>query len=101
MKVSTDKSLSEAYHRLVNKASIPGFRKGKAPRAILEQHLGKGALLEDALDRLIPQLYKEAIESQEIKPIAEPQIEITQTAPVVLKAIVPLKPDYHEYRSYH
>lgn len=87
-----DKSLSEAYHRLVNKASIPGFRKGKAPRAILEQHLGKGALLEDALDRLIPQLYKEAIESQEIKPIAEPQIEITQTAPVVLKAIVPLKP---------
>ncbi|MBN2186035.1 MAG: trigger factor [Dehalococcoidia bacterium] len=95
-----DKSLSEAYHRLVNKASIPGFRKGKAPRAILEQHLGKGALLEDALERLIPQLYKEAIESQEIKPIAEPHMEITQTDPVVLKAIVPLKPtiklgDYH------
>lgn len=95
-----DKSLNEAYHRLVNKVSIPGFRRGKAPRAILEQHLGKGTLLEDALERLVPQLYKEAIESQEIEPIAEPQIEITQTDPPAFKAIVPLKPtiklgDYH------
>jgi len=98
-----DKSLSEAYHRLVNKVSIPGFRKGKAPRVILEQHIGKSTLLEDALERLIPQLYKQAIESQEIEPIAEPQIEIAQTEPVVFKAIVPLKPtvklgDYHGIR---
>ena len=39
-----DKSLNEAYHRLVNKVSIPGFRKGKAPRAILEQHIWKERL---------------------------------------------------------
>lgn len=95
-----DKSLSEAYHRLVNKVFIPGFRKGKAPRAILEQHIGRSALLENALERLIPQLYKQAIESQEIEPIAEPRIEIAQTEPVVFKAIVPLKPtvrlgEYH------
>ena len=98
-----DNSLNEAYHRLVNKVSIPGFRKGKAPRAILEQHIGKSALLEDALERLIPQLYKEAIESQEIEPIAEPQIEITQTDPPVFKAIISLKPttklgDYHSIK---
>ena len=95
-----DKSLSEAYHRWVNKVSIPGFRKGKAPRAILQQHIGRSTLLEDALERLIPQLYKQAIESQEIEPIAEPRIEIAQTEPLVFKAIVPLKPtvklgDYH------
>jgi len=98
-----DKSLNESYHRLVNKVSIPGFRKGKAPRVILEQHLGKGKLLEDALERLIPQLYKEAIESQELEPIAEPQIEVVQTEPVIFKAIVPLKPtiklgDYHNLK---
>ncbi len=95
-----DKSLDEAYRHLVNEVSIPGFRKGKAPRAILVQHIGKKNLLEEALEHLVPQLYKQAIESQELEPIAEPQIEITQTEPVVFKAIVSLKPevklgDYH------
>jgi len=87
-----EKSLEGAYRHLVSKVSIPGFRKGKTPRAILEQHLGKGALLEEALERLIPQLYKQAVESEKIEPIAQPQIEITQTEPLVFKAIVPVKP---------
>jgi trigger factor len=98
-----DKSLDEAYHHLVNKVSIPGFRKGKAPRAVLVQHVGKKNLLEEALEHLIPQLYKQAIESQELDPIAGPEIEIIQTEPVVFKAIVPLKPevklgDYHSIK---
>jgi len=98
-----EKALDEAYHRLVSKVSIPGFRKGKTPRAILEQHLGKSTLLEEALERLIPQLYKQAIESEKIEPIAQPQIEITQNEPLVFKAIVPLKPtvelgDYHSIK---
>jgi trigger factor len=95
-----DKSLDEAYHHLVNEVSIPGFRKGKAPRAILVQHIGKKNLLDEALEHLIPQLYKQAVESQKLEPIAGPQIEITQNEPVVFKAIVSLKPevklgDYH------
>ena len=98
-----DKSLDEAYHHLVNEVSIPGFRKGKAPRAILVQHIGKKNLLDEALEHLVPQLYKQAIESQKLEPIAGPQIEITQTEPVVFKAIVSLKPevklgDYHSVR---
>jgi len=98
-----EKSLDEAYHRSVSKVSIPGFRKGKAPRAILEQHFGKSALLEDALERLIPQLYKQAIEWEKIEPIAEPQIEVTQSEPLLFKAIVPVRPivklgDYHSIR---
>ena len=60
-----DKSLDEAYHHLVKEVFIPGFRKGKAPRAILVQHIGKQSLLEEALEHLIPQLYKQAIEYQE------------------------------------
>jgi trigger factor len=88
-----DKSLNEAYHHLVNEVSIPGFRKGKAPRTILVQHVGKQSLLHEALEHLIPQLYKQAIESQELEPIAGPEIEIIQTEPLVFKAVVSLKPE--------
>jgi trigger factor len=88
-----DKSLNEAYHHLVNEVSIPGFRKGKAPRTILVQHVGKQSLLHEALEHLIPQLYKQAIESQELEPIARPEIEIIQTEPLVFKAVVSLKPE--------
>jgi trigger factor len=98
-----DKALDEAYHHLVREVSVPGFRKGKAPRAILEQHIGKRSLLEEAYEHLVPQLYKQAIESQDLKPIAEPELEITQTEPLIFKAIVSLKPevrlgDYHGMR---
>ena len=97
------KSLNEAYKKLVNKVSIPGFRKGKAPRVVLEQHIGKGALLDEALESLVPQLYRQAIESQKLEPVASPQLEIIQTEPVIIKAIVPLKPevklgDYHSIK---
>ena len=96
-----DKSLDEAYHRLVNEISIPGFRKGKAPRAILVQHIGKKSLLDEALEHLVPQLYRQAIESQNINPIAGPQIEIVQTEPLVFKATVSLQPEVKlgDYRS--
>ena len=98
-----NKAMDDAYRRLVNKISVPGFRKGKAPRFILEQHIGKGALLEEALEQLIPQLYKEAIDLQKIEPIERPQMEIIQTEPVVFKAVVPVKPtvelgDYHNLK---
>ncbi len=98
-----DKSLDEAYHHLVKEVSVPGFRRGKAPRVILEQHIGKGALLEEALEHLVPQLYKQAIQSKDLEPIAEPELEITQSEPLIFKAIVSLKPevklgDYHDIK---
>jgi len=90
--VEVEESLEEAYHRLVQRTKIPGFRKGKAPRAILERHIGKESLFEDALNNLAPKAYEKAIEEQEIEAIAQPQIEIAQTDPVIFKAIVPLRP---------
>jgi trigger factor len=98
-----DKSMDEAYHHLVKEVSIPGFRKGKAPRAVLVQHVGRQSLLDEALEHLIPQLYRQAIESQEIEPIARPEVEIIQTEPVIFKATVSLKPevklgDYHSIK---
>jgi len=87
-----EESLEMSYNRLVKKTNIPGFRKGKAPRAILERYIGKESLFEEALNNLVPQACEKAIKEQEIEAIAQPQIEIAQTDPVVFKAIVPLKP---------
>ena len=96
-----EKSLEESYRRLVRNANIPGFRKGKAPRAILERYIGRDSLLEDALNNLLPQAYEQAVKEQQIEAIATPSIEIAQTDPVVFTATVPLKPtiklgDYHQ-----
>ncbi len=98
--VEVEESLEKSYHRLVQKTRIPGFRKGKAPRVILERYIGRESLLEDTINNLLPQTYEKAIKEQEIEAIAQPQIEVTQTDPLVFKAIVPLKPkvelgDYH------
>jgi trigger factor len=95
-----EESLEESYHRLVRETDIPGFRRGKAPRAILERYLSRESLLEDALNNLLPKACKKAIEEQKLEAIASPSIEIAQTDPVIFKAIVPLRPtiklgDYH------
>jgi trigger factor len=90
--VEIDKYLDRAYSRLVKRVSVPGFRKGKAPRDILERHIGKDALFQEALEDLIPRVYKEALDEQKIDPIAQPQFELIKTEPLIFKAVVPLKP---------
>jgi len=95
-----EESLERSYYRLAKKTNIPGFRKGKAPRAILERYIGKESLLEDALNSLLPEAYERAIKEQEIEAFAQPHIEIAQTDPVIFKVAVPLTPtiklgDYH------
>ncbi len=87
-----EKSLDDSYRRLVKTARVPGFRRGKAPRDILERYVGKENLLEDALNNLVPRAYEDAIKEQDLEAIGQPQIEITQTEPVVFTAVVPLKP---------
>jgi len=87
-----DKYMEKAYHRLVHKVSVPGFRKGKAPRDVLERHIGRDALFKEALEDLIPETYEEALEEQKLEPIAQPQFELIQTEPLIFKAVVPLKP---------
>jgi len=98
-----EKSLSAAYHHLVTRIEVPGFRRGKAPRNMLERHIGRGALLEEAMEHLVPELLGKAIDEQKIEIIARPHIEITKIEPVVFKATVSLPPtvelgDYREIR---
>lgn len=97
-------SLDKAYRKLVKKANIPGFRKGKAPRTILEKFYGKKYLLEEALENLISDVYPNAVKETEIEPVDRPQVEIVQAEegkPVILKVKVEVKPEVElgEYKG--
>jgi trigger factor len=96
-----EEALQDSYKRLAQRAEIPGFRKGKAPRAIVERHLGRGRLVEEAVNKVVPQAYEQALKEQEIEPFAQPEIELTQADPVIFKATVPLEPtvELGDYRS--
>ncbi len=91
-----NQSLDKAYRKLVKKANIPGFRKGKAPRALLERFYGKEYLMDEALDNLLPDVYVEAVQETEIEPIDRPQVELVQAEegkPLIIKAKVEVKPE--------
>jgi len=99
-----EESLESSYRRLVKRVNVPGFRKGKAPRAVLERHVGQESLLNEALDEMLPRAYEKALKEQEIDAIAQPEIEVVQTDPVIFKAVVPLRPvvrlgDYHSIKD--
>ncbi len=98
-----EKALDRAYRRLVSKTRVPGFRPGKAPRAMLERYLGQDALLREALDRLVPEVYQEAARDEDVEPVDFPELEVVTTEPLVVKATVPVRPtvdlgDYGEVR---
>lgn len=93
--------LEHAYHDLVKKVVIPGFRKGKTPRAVLEQYVGKEGLQKEALEELVPELCIKIIDEQKLEVIAQPQVEILQNDPVVFKAIFSIRPSVElgDYRN--
>lgn len=71
-----EEGLAHAYRKVVKEVTIPGFRKGKAPRPILERQYGQGVLFEDAIDYLLPKLYDAAVEENEIRPVSQPDISL-------------------------
>lgn len=98
-----ERSLHKAYRRLVQRTAVPGFRKGKTPRSMLERHLGRDRLVREAIDILVPEAYNQAIEEQEIDAIDQPDIELLKDEPLAFKATVPVRPtvvlgDYHKLR---
>ncbi len=87
-----DEGLKQAYSHLVQKYNIPGFRKGKAPRPILEQYLGKQAFMEEAVEHMAPDAFEKACKEKDIHAIARPHIELGKMEPVIYKMTVPLEP---------
>ena len=99
-----DKALDRAYRRVAKRVVVPGFRKGKAPKAILQRHIGKGPILEEALDDLIPHAYAHAVASTGIEPIDHPHIgdvNIKEGEPLKFSVEVEIKPEVKtgDYRS--
>ncbi|MBN1327402.1 MAG: trigger factor family protein, partial [Candidatus Cloacimonetes bacterium] len=72
------KYMDKAYRELVAKVNVPGFRKGKTPRSVLEKHIGKDALMQEAIEHLIPDAYRKALEDENIEPIAQAEIDLVQ-----------------------
>ena len=83
-----------AYRRLVQRYVIPGFRRGKAPRMILERHIGAETLIQDDIEGLLERSVADAVEQQELEPIARPQVtDLESLDPITFRATVALRPE--------
>ncbi len=87
-----DSYLQRAYQRVSQKVKVPGFRPGKAPRAVVERVIGRESLLQEALEFMVPEATAKAIEQEAIEAGAQPDVELIGTDPVSIKATVPLLP---------
>ena len=89
-------ALNTAYNKNKNKISLPGFRKGKAPRAMVEKMYGKEVFFEDAANEIIPDAYAKAADESGLEIVSQPKIDVTQLEagkPFVFTATVALKPE--------
>lgn len=96
------KHMNAAARRVAQRVNIPGFRKGKAPRAILQNYVGKEYLVEEAMESLVPEAVGDAVRDQELSPFAPPRVNVEQTEPsVTIVATVPLQPSVvlSDYKS--
>ena len=90
------KGLDEAFVETKKKITVPGFRKGRVPRQIFDQMYGEESLYQDALNKVLPQAYSDAVKEAGIEPVAQPQINIKsmdKDQPWVLTASVDVKPE--------
>lgn len=91
-----DKSLAAAYRRWANDIKVPGFRKGKIPRQLIDQRVGPEVIREEALRDALPDFYIEALRSEELEAIAPPEIEVIEFesgSPIVFEATVDIRPE--------
>ncbi|QCX26916.1 trigger factor [Nocardioides jishulii] len=71
-------SLDAAYKKIAQQINVPGFRRGKVPAAVIDRQVGRGAVLNEAINEIVPAKYMEALEANELEPLAQPEIEVTK-----------------------
>jgi trigger factor len=89
-------ALNKSFNKNRGRFTVPGFRKGKAPRAIVQRFYGESVLYEDAVDTLCPEAYQEAVEEKGLEPVSRPEIDIKQIGSgqnLIFTAKITLKPD--------
>lgn len=71
-------SLDTAYKTIAKQISIPGFRKGKVPSRVIDQRVGRAAVLEEAVNEILPMAYEDALRENSVSPLGRPEIEVTE-----------------------
>lgn len=92
-----EKAVQQAYNKNKGKFNVPGFRKGKVPRAIIEKQYGEGVFFEDAVNDLLQVHYEKALDALEISPVARPDIDIAEIGKgqdMVFTAVVTVTPEF-------
>ncbi len=100
------RATDDAVRRLSRRTRVPGFRPGKAPRPVLERHLGPGVVHEEAVEHLVQDAYREALVESDILPLTNAEVDIVQAEegqPVIFKAIVQVRPEVElgDYKNFN
>lgn len=85
-------ALDKATKRLAQRVTVPGFRRGKAPRPLVERHVGRAMLVSEANGDLMDDLYRRALEQEDLTPVARPDVEILQEEPLAFRVDVEVTP---------
>jgi trigger factor len=101
-----EKASDKAYRKLVQKVDIHGFRRGKAPRSLVERKLGKEYIYQEGLDDLMSEAYRDALKEHEITPLSQPELdapvfEMGQPYHFSLKVPIITPVELYDYRSLH
>ncbi len=94
-------ALDEVYKQASEQVEIPGFRKGKAPRELIEKHVGKEKIQKEAIEKVAPEVIQKAIIQENINYYGRPAVEVLGNEPLVLKTTVPMPPEIElgDYRT--
>lgn len=97
----SSQAIEKAYRKIAREVVIPGFRKGKVPRHMLERLVGREAWVEEANKSLIDDLYRKALQQEELVPVGDPELELVAVEPLEFKVTVPVYPtaDPGDYAS--
>lgn len=96
----------KAVQKIANQANIPGFRKGKAPRAIIEMHYGKEAVKQEAFEIVANKAYSEALDQEKLIPVSDPKVEEStfeegKDMELTIKVTLKPEPELGEYKGLH
>ncbi|MBX6342161.1 MAG: trigger factor, partial [Thermomicrobiaceae bacterium] len=95
------RAMDRAYRRISQQVFIPGFRPGKAPRPLVERRIGREVIVEEAHREIMDDLYRRAIQQEEIVPVSQPEVDVYQDEPLGFRVAVQVYPevDLGDYRS--
>lgn len=89
-------AMDAVYRKWANEIRVPGFRKGKIPRQMIDARVGVEAVREEALQEALPQLYRDALQAEDLEPIAPPEIDVVEFqsgSPLIFEATVDVRPE--------